>query len=258
MTEPKQPYRIKDRPPTIYRVVKSKDNPYVMIDRRPIENPTLSFKAKGILTYLLSRPDGWEVSVADLIKRGTDGEAGVRAGLKELKNAGHMKYTTSRKAGRITGWLIEVYEVPDGDFLQVEILDVEKQDVENRTQVLSTLSNKEIKQEKEEEQEQAQVFRAYSSEIGMLTPMIADSINGWIKDGFPVKWMCDAIHEAALQNKRNWKYCEAIIKRWDAQGNQEAMKRPEVRTQSKPMTKQDQSLLNIQSWLNKQDNPNGI
>ena len=83
---------------------------------------------------------------------------------------------------------------------------------------------KEIKETKEKEEEQAQVFRAYSSEIGILTPMIADSINEWIKDGFPVKWMCDAIHEAALQNKRNWKYCEAIIKRWDAQGSQEEMK----------------------------------
>lgn len=94
---------------------------------------------------------------------------------------------------------------------------------------------KEIKETiKEKEEEQAQVFRAYSSEIGMLTPMIADSINEWIKDGFPVKWMCDAIHEAALQNKRNWKYCEAIIKRWDAQGSQEEMKKPVKGYKQKP------------------------
>jgi len=93
---------------------------------------------------------------------------------------------------------------------------------------------KEIKETKEKEEEQAQVFRAYSSEIGILTPMIADSINEWIKDGFPIKWMCDAIHEAALQNKRNWKYCEAIIKRWDAQGSQEEMKKPVNGYKQKP------------------------
>ena len=254
MTETKQPYRIKDRPPTIFRVEKSKDNPYVMIDRRPVENPRLSFKAKGILTYLLSRPDGWEVSVADLIKRGTDGEAGIRAGLKELKNAGHMKYSTSRKAGRITGWLIEVYEVPDGDFLQVEILDVEKQDVENRTQVLSTLSNKDIKQKNEEEEERTaeigKVFKTYQSEIGVITPMIADSIDGWIKDGFPLKWLCDAFQESSAQGKRSWKYCEAIIKRWDAQGSQEAMTKP----QGKPNTYKPRDLIQeryggIMEWL---------
>ena len=110
---------------------------------------------------------------------------------------------------------------------------------------------KEIKETiKEKEEEQAQVFRAYSSEIGMLTPMIADSINEWIKDGFPVKWMCDAIHEAALQNKRNWKYCEAIIKRWDAQGSQEAMTKP----QGKPNTYKPRDLIQeryggIMEWL---------
>lgn len=109
---------------------------------------------------------------------------------------------------------------------------------------------KEIKETKEKEEEQAQVFRAYSSEIGILTPMIADSINEWIKDGFPVKWMCDAIHEAALQNKRNWKYCEAIIKRWDAQGSQEAMTKP----QGKPNTYKPRDLIQeryggIMEWL---------
>lgn len=143
MSEQRKEYKIDGRTPTIYRVVKNKDNPYVMIDRRPVDNPDLSFKAKGILTYLLSRPDGWEVSVADLIKHGIEGEAAIRSGLKELKNARHMKYTTSRKQGRITGWLIEVFEIPfspDSDFQ-----DVDFQDVENRTQVLSTLSSTELK-----------------------------------------------------------------------------------------------------------------
>ncbi len=104
--------------------------------------------------------------------------------------------------------------------------------------------------DKEKEEEQAQVFRAYSSEIGILTPMIADSINEWINDGFPVKWMCDAIHEAALQNKRNWKYCEAIIKRWDAQGSQEEMTKP----QGKPNNYKPRDLIQeryggIMEWL---------
>jgi len=144
MSEDRPPYKIEGRPPTIFRTVKNKDNPYVMIDRRPVDNPALSFKAKGILTYLLSRPDGWEVSVTDLINHGKEGAAAIRTGLKELREAGHMKYTVSQNQGRITGWLIEVYEVPmsvpqppDSDFQQVE-----KQDVENRTQVLSTLSRK--------------------------------------------------------------------------------------------------------------------
>ena len=139
MSQTQGTYRIPGRPQTIYRVMKSAENPYVMIDRRPIDNPLLSFKAKGILTYLMSRPDGWEVSIPDLIAHAKDGEDGVRAGMKELKDAGHVKYTCSREQGRITGWLIEVFEVPHR-----EKPDVVLPDVVNPTQVLSTLSINEL------------------------------------------------------------------------------------------------------------------
>lgn len=139
MSQAQGTYRIPGRPQTIYRVMKSAENPYVMIDRRPIDNPLLSFKAKGILTYLMSRPDGWEVSIPDLIAHAKDGEDGVRAGMKELKDAGHVKYTCSREQGRITGWLIEVFEVPHR-----EKPDVVLPDVVNPTQVLSTLSINEL------------------------------------------------------------------------------------------------------------------
>jgi hypothetical protein len=125
MSKLKKAYRIPGRPHTIYRVVKNAENPYVMIDRRPIDNPILSFKAKGILTYLMSRPDGWEVSVADLVNHALDGDDSIRSGLKELKKAGHIKQTQMRKRGRITGWLIEVYEVPHTDFQDVEKPDME-------------------------------------------------------------------------------------------------------------------------------------
>lgn len=61
------------------------------------------------------------------------------------------------------------------------------------------------------------LYTTYSSEIGVITPMIADSIDDW-SNLVSSEWILKAIHEAATQNKRNWKYCEAILKRWKAQG----------------------------------------
>jgi hypothetical protein len=87
MSEEQAEYKIDGRPATIFRVIHDKDNPYVVINKTAIENPSLSFKAKGILAYLMSRPDGWEVSVADLVNRSVDGKASVRAGLQELEDA---------------------------------------------------------------------------------------------------------------------------------------------------------------------------
>jgi DnaD/phage-associated family protein len=247
-------YKIEGRPATIFRTVKNKDNPFVMIDRRPIDNHKLSFKAKGILAYLMSRPNGWEVSVTDLVKHGTDGEASIRSGLKELKDAGHMKYTTSRKEGRITGWLIEVYEVPsaefaesspDGDFQQVENLQVENQDVENRTQVLKTLSSN-------ENNSTSAVFSYYQNNIAMLVPSSRDEI-GELMTAYSEDWIIEAIDIAVKANKRNLRYIRGILKKWGESGKQDdrpgkPQPEPTYTDQPDPLEDQRMTAAEYKAW----------
>jgi DnaD/phage-associated family protein len=64
-----------------------------------------------------------------------------------------------------------------------------------------------------------EIFKIYETEIGVLTPLIADAIQ-YAEKTYPAEWLPAAIHEAALNNKRNWKYCEAILKRWKVEGFQ--------------------------------------
>ena len=65
------------------------------------------------------------------------------------------------------------------------------------------------------------VFRVYENEIGLLTPMLADKLKDAEKD-YPHAWIIDAIRIAGEQNKRSWAYCEAILKRWKAEGRDTA------------------------------------
>ena len=98
---------------TIIRVKKNPNNPFVMMDKRPLENKEMSWKAKGILAYLLSRPDDWQVRRADLLRRATDGDTALRSGLEELKQAGHLKNELVRNdQGEITDHILVVYEIP--------------------------------------------------------------------------------------------------------------------------------------------------
>lgn len=65
--------------------------------------------------------------------------------------------------------------------------------------------------------ERPNVFRLYEENIGPLTPLIADTL----KDAealYPAEWIAEAIERAVKNNKRNWKYCEAILKRWKEEG----------------------------------------
>ena len=61
----------------IIRVVKDKENPCVIKNKHATDNPSISFKATGILDYLLSKPDNWQVYESDLAKRKTDSRHSV-------------------------------------------------------------------------------------------------------------------------------------------------------------------------------------
>lgn len=97
----------------IIRVSKRKDNPYVIIDRRPLDDERLSWKARGLLAHLLSKPDKWEVNVKNLIDQAPDGRDSVRAGLRELRDVGYVDLRPKRaENGQTIGQEYVVNEVP--------------------------------------------------------------------------------------------------------------------------------------------------
>jgi len=61
------------------------------------------------------------------------------------------------------------------------------------------------------------IFKVYESEIGVLTATIAEELKLAVSE-YPDGWIIDALKEASRQNKRNWSYARAILKRWKAEG----------------------------------------
>lgn len=70
-----------------------------------IEDQELSFGAKGLLLYCLSKPDNWEISYRQLAKSGPNGEHSVRGFLQELRDAGYL--VTTKKQGKDGRWTTE-------------------------------------------------------------------------------------------------------------------------------------------------------
>jgi hypothetical protein len=54
--------------------------------------------------------------------------------------------------------------------------------------------------------------------------MIADSLDLAEKD-YPAGWIADAIRLAVENNKRNWRYCEAILRRWKESGKDDGKRK---------------------------------
>ncbi len=127
--------------------VRKRPNNFVMIDKTFLEDDRLSFKAKGILAYLLSKPDNWKVIVGNLVKYSKDGKSAVYAGLKELKECGYYVKTPIRSEDgrRISRWESTVYEMPDSllsDFQEIDNEEIENQYLENRERNNNYYNNK--------------------------------------------------------------------------------------------------------------------
>lgn len=69
------------------------------------------------------------------------------------------------------------------------------------------------------------LFTHYESNIGPLTPIIADILKDAEKE-YPEAWIIEALSLAVTNNKRNWRYCETILKRWKAGGKDEGKGKP--------------------------------
>ncbi len=61
------------------------------------------------------------------------------------------------------------------------------------------------------------IFKLYEENIGPLTPMIADVLRDCEKD-YPYEWIRDAVEEAVVNNARNWRYIESILRSWKENG----------------------------------------
>jgi len=96
------------------RIIQGEEGAYKAVRLHAVENDRkLSWKAVGLLLYLVSRPPGWEIVRADLIKRHTDGKDSVDAAKKELIEAGYVRILGPRKDdGRFSSGDWVVVEFP--------------------------------------------------------------------------------------------------------------------------------------------------
>lgn len=86
---------------TIIRIEHNKNNPYVILNRSALEDENLSWAAKGLWAYLMSRPDDWNISVAHLSSIYEDkggGERAIYSILKELIKNGYCQ--RNQKVGK--------------------------------------------------------------------------------------------------------------------------------------------------------------
>lgn len=138
------------KPQTIKRASHGKDNPYFLMLRNTAQDRDLSYEARGMLAYILSKPDDWEVMLSDLQQEGC-GREKTRRVIKELITHGYIKDREPiRKDGKIDSYTpYMVYESPQTGFQETAIQETGFQDSGNHPLHNTDKQNKEKEQSKE-------------------------------------------------------------------------------------------------------------
>jgi DnaD/phage-associated family protein len=67
--------------------------------------------------------------------------------------------------------------------------------------------------------ERENVFQLYEENIGPITPLMAEELRE-AERLYPFEWIEEALREAAVLNKRSWRYAARILERWAMEGRQ--------------------------------------
>lgn len=89
------------------------EKPYKSLLVAPLRDKRLSYKARGVLYYLLSKPDNWKGQIFDLVSMSEkDGISAVKSAIKELVKFGYAELITTHdpQTKRITGRYYRVHE----------------------------------------------------------------------------------------------------------------------------------------------------
>lgn len=96
----------------IIRIQKRAD-PFARVPKVMLNDKRLSWKAKGILSYLLSKPNNWTVQSHDIFNHGTDGRDAIQAAFKELRDCGYAVLGRERNDdGTLSGTFWTVSDSP--------------------------------------------------------------------------------------------------------------------------------------------------
>ena len=71
---------------------------YTVMSNHHLTDRDLSFKAKGLMSYMLSRPDDWDFTIAGLSRLNKDGRDAIGRIIQELESHGYLERIRRRQS----------------------------------------------------------------------------------------------------------------------------------------------------------------
>ena len=106
----------------VFRVEKTKD--YTVMSNYHLKDKTITLKAKGLLSQMLSLPESWNYTLEGLAQLNKEKIDAIRAAVKELETAGYIERSRERDSkGRLGDTIYTIFEQPKPPTLENPTLD---------------------------------------------------------------------------------------------------------------------------------------
>jgi|GEM_PF-2449331 len=192
----------------IIRSSHDRENPFAQISRSLLRDNSLSFRARGLLCYMLSFPNNWEAHPQFIAKEAGIGKDQMYSILKELIESGYCRYHQPRQneTGRFqSGWYefsesrIFKKSLPNTGFPEAVMPNLEKTDLKNN--VANNKNN--VKQ-----QQAAVVFDC------LKDLKIPESEKSWLSQHYQESDLNKAVAWATAPTTKITKTLEQALKWW--------------------------------------------
>lgn len=133
---------------TVIRTVHNKENPYVQLNKKALNDPNLSLHAIGLWARCMSRPDDWVFCIKEMVSRFKEGKAIIYKCINELIKHGYALkgQRTKQNDGSKKGGKRFLFDSVDYLFFEFQITAEEKAYYEKDFQKLFPLSDFQLPQ----------------------------------------------------------------------------------------------------------------
>lgn len=192
---------------SVFKIEKTKD--YTVMSNYHLRDKNLSYKAKGLLSFMLSLPDDWDYSLNGLCSISKESRDGIRFILRELQEHHYVEIEKVRGDKGYFEYNYLIYEMPHWICLEneknnpdMEIPHLDIPNVENATQINT---NKQI--EKDDKTKISSFFVA--EEHNLLTLELID--RGYLTENDMQIFYYDNLFEQLLKEENSYKDLIQII-----------------------------------------------
>ena len=196
----------------VIRVIKNKN--YTTISNQLFKNKGISLKAKGLMGYLLSLPNDWNLSINGIVACSKEGRRAIGNIINELIAAGYIERNQVRKNGKFIGYDYFVFEQPKRPFA-----DTTNEDTQNSIQISKEVTKERINKNNYNNMLEFRKMKfgtevsEISAEIGMSVEEANNFLSYWTepnKSKTYMRWELEKTWDLNLRlkrwqnNNKNW------------------------------------------------------